>query len=82
MRNGAYALQWWLFAGFAVVMAVKDRPRPAAILERDADPRPEQSRAHVGRRRLARMRAALIRYRIMAYLVGSLLVVLVWSACR
>lgn len=23
LRNGAYAMQWWLFAGFAVVMAVR-----------------------------------------------------------
>lgn len=23
LRNGAYAVQWWLFAGFAVVMAVR-----------------------------------------------------------
>jgi hypothetical protein len=23
LRNGAYAMQWWLFAGFAVVMAIR-----------------------------------------------------------
>ena len=23
LRNGAYAMQWWLFAGFAVVMSVR-----------------------------------------------------------
>jgi hypothetical protein len=23
LRNGAYALQWWLFAGFTLVMAVR-----------------------------------------------------------
>ena len=23
LRNGAYAMQWWLFAGFAVVMAAR-----------------------------------------------------------
>ena len=23
LRNGAYAIQWWLFAGFTLVMAVR-----------------------------------------------------------
>ena len=38
LRNGAYALQWWLFAAFTVVMAVRiardvGRPPVAADLE-------------------------------------------------
>ncbi len=41
LRNGAYALQWWLFAAFTVVMAgriARDVGRPAVTADRD---RPE-----------------------------------------
>lgn len=43
LRNGAYALQWWLFAGFALVLAVRiardlDRGRDLELAaEADAD---------------------------------------------
>ena len=72
LRNGAYAMQWWLFAGFAVVMAV----RIARDLHRPRRVRASTS-SDLSRHRLTAMRGAWIRYRIMAYLVGTLLVVLV-----
>ena len=39
LRNGAYALQWWLFAGFTVVMAgriARDVGRPSVATDPDA----------------------------------------------
>ena len=39
LRNGAYAMQWWLFAGFAVVMAVRIA-RDMHAVELDAPPAP------------------------------------------
>lgn len=44
LRNGAYAVQWWLFAAFALVMAVRvarDLGRDAAVAEIVPGPSPE-----------------------------------------
>ena len=43
LRNGAYAMQWWLFAGFAVVMAVRIA-RDMHAVELDAPPAPGAGR--------------------------------------
>ena len=39
LRNGFYALQWWVFAGFAVVMAI----RIARDLGRESEPTPDET---------------------------------------
>jgi hypothetical protein len=44
LRNGAYALQWWLFAGFTVVMAVRMARDLAQPSPRDTLPPPRLPR--------------------------------------
>ena len=68
LRNGAYALQWWVFAAFAVVMAIR--------MARDQGRRVGSANDRTMSHGLRLVRNALIRYRIMAYTVGVLLVVL------
>ena len=75
VRNGAYVGQWWLFAAFTLFMAFR-MARDIGVRARRRWLRSHQS-AQPSRHRLQAMRNAWIRYRIMAWLVGTLLVVLV-----
>lgn len=45
LRNGAYALQWWVFAGFAVVLAVR-MARDQALREPEAADLTPEEQAH------------------------------------
>lgn len=89
LQNAGYALQWWAFAIFGMVMVVKvaaslgDRERVAAA----AAPLPRRRKGSamdiaraaelIEPEDLPGIRKALLRYRIMAWVVGVLLVVLV-----
>ncbi len=90
-RNLAYAAQWWVFALFAVVIwfrAVRDERRETGRMTRDGGRTvarcrrtrhewcPVSAGTAGGLRSDAKIKAALTRYRVMAYVTGVGLIVL------